>query len=959
MRPLCLWKDEFHESLIDWEMGTRDLAPPFFTNSLKDFPPARDRLSMKRMLSLYRFGRSRSLLVRCIALVAALFAVRGDAQDPPALELNVVTNVPYYTCGTNGLAVYYAVWASGSCASNAVINCTPPDGSLFTPGVWPVQCTATDTCGNSVSNGFTVTVQTDRTPPVIICPTNQIAYSIKGYAEVFYEWPYASDDTDTEVTCVPGPGSQFPLGTNIVTCTAYDPCGNTNTCSFIVEVRKPQVNGGLLPAGGMQIEWSGDDGLECTDDLSNPWEPVPNPSKPFSFFPTGSAKFIRPAPGIDYGIPTFRGAEIAYVETGLHNQTHTPGVTLRRNIHDWETAGGSTVLAANAGGSTSANVWSSAINIPFKFWFYGQPRTKLCVSKTGLATFDTNVANQPLSFAANVTKLPNPNFPAETIVCYQSAFIPLQPTNHVRAYLYGTAPNRQVWFVWHGHEKTDHGSTHTALVLEETSNRLLMVDMQAEFPLAGAPVEDEENDADPNGILDFTTIPSSARLAVGVQKDTNFFMQVPASPRVQLVNIMPHRQDNDFFVFKPFQVGRHVKGNGSEALSFVDTNVIQRMKRANIPGATVAITYKGRLVYNKSYGYANVETDTEMLPHHRSPIGSVSKIFTATGIFKLIEMGLIESVSNRIMEPNILGKPWFLEAFNQGLSNGNHTNSLAHLNKITLQHLLSHTAGYDGGADAVAAAELYNGGNYTTSPYSNAVKWFMATKPFLTNDVGVLSAYANHGFGQLGQVIENVTQTRYEDFIKAHVLSPIGIHHMRLNKTYLDEQDPVRDARRYHYYSSGAPHAASPFTGIIGPITYGYSKSENGAAGSWAGTARDLARFMCATDKLKNHSDILNTNSLNVMESDPVPEVGSAAHGWMRESSGRLWHNGSIGYGSAYMQKDTNGINIAVCANTANAGVCGDIAQTIYNEMKSAAVLGNINQFYDLFGAQLQLNLNP
>ena len=888
-----------------------------------------------------------------LCLVASV--ARSPAQTPQPLQIVCPGDFTAPACGAGSVVVVYPpVYAVGDCATNVILTCAPPSGSLFPLGVTTVTCTALDPCGGRSQCSFNVTVALDTSPPVLTPPTNMVVVTANPAGAYVDYGPFDLVDTgDPNVLPVftPASGSFFPLGTNLVLFSAVDQCGNSNGVTFKVEVRKAKVNAGLLP-DGMQITWEAD-GLECADDLIGPWEPAGGGSGSGLFPTTGAAKFFRPAPGIDHGIPLFRGAEIAYVETGLHDQAQTPAVTLRRLQDDNVTAGGSLVLAANAGGGTDVNVWSGEISIPFKFWFYGQPRTRLCVSKNGLVTFSTGVAGQSVGSAATPRALPNQFWPPETVACFQSAFLPLDATNHVRAYLYGTQPNRQVWLVWHGHEKTRHGHTHTALVLEETSNRLLMVDMAAEFPQADGPGPDED-DLDPLDPLVITTPPTDALLAVGVQKDTNAFTQVPASPRVQMVNASTLKQDNDFYVFKPYQVGRHRQGSGVSALSFIDPLAFAKLRDRNLPGVTLAVTYQGRLIYNKSFGYADVERDIEMQPHHRAHIGSVSKILTATDIFKLVELGTLASVSNLISDPNLLGRPYVYQALQDGINSGKqNATAIAHFNQITLQHLMSHTAGYiRSGDDELAIA--YTGVPYDNLTYSNVIQWSFATQRFLTNGPGKLSSYSNHGFGHLGQIIEYLTGMTYEQFTKTYVLNPIGLTRVQLGKTYLSEQDPLRDARRYHNYASGSPHIASKFTGLLGPFTYGYSKFPIGSAGSWTATARDLARFMCGTDQLPNHSDILTPASLDLMESDPVPAVGKTAHGWVREANGRLWHNGSIGYGSAYMEKNPNGVNLAVVCNTADATELGKLVAAIRAQL-TPAVLNGLPKFYDLFPGQLQL----
>jgi hypothetical protein len=558
-------------------------------------------------ISLFAVRSFRLGLALACGSLAELSA-RGQIEQP--IEIQCPNNFTLSTCGRNPAQAFFAPGISGTCASNATVECTPPNGSSLSIGVHPVECVAFDTCGNKQACTFLITVAMDQKPPVLDCPTNQVAYTIGNSASVDYELPSVFDDTDHEWQCVPGPGSMFPVGTNVVTCFASDLCGQSNTCSFLVIVKPPKLNLDPSPAGGLLLNWEGD-GLDCADDLAGPWLPAGEGSGSSPLRPVGSAKFFKPAGGPDNGIPRETNSEIAYIETGLNMPAMTPGVTLRRSSTDVATMGGQVILADTAGGGLHLNAWSGVIDLPFKFWFYGEPQTKFCVSKHGLFTFSTNVAETPAPYgmAAAPRQLPDTNLPPNSIQCFASAFIPVEPGNHVRAYLYGSAPLRQVWIIWHGHPRVGHGATTTGLVLEETYNRILLVDMEAQNPPFD--VDDALNldDFDPTKPEISIGPPPSAVLAVGIQRDPTRFSQVAASPRVLMVNQSSSQADNDFYLFKPFNVGKHKHGSAVNALTVVDAEAAKRMKASNIPGATVAVTYRGRLIFNKGYGYANVERD--------------------------------------------------------------------------------------------------------------------------------------------------------------------------------------------------------------------------------------------------------------------------------------------------------------------------------------------------------------
>jgi CubicO group peptidase (beta-lactamase class C family) len=69
----------------------------------------------------------------------------------------------------------------------------------------------------------------------------------------------------------------------------------------------------------------------------------------------------------------------------------------------------------------------------------------------------------------------------------------------------------------------------------------------------------------------------------------------------------------------------------------VDKIARDAVEQHYLPGLSIAVSKHGRLVYRKSYGFANLEMNTLLRPHHRMRLGSVSKILTTLGIMKLIE----------------------------------------------------------------------------------------------------------------------------------------------------------------------------------------------------------------------------------------------------------------------------------------------------------------------------------
>ena len=147
------------------------------------------------------------------------------------------------------------------------------------------------------------------------------------------------------------------------------------------------------------------------------------------------------------------------------------------------TTGWNEILAASLG----ANQWSSAEAIPFPFDFYGSPVTHFIASGNGLVTFDTTViGNTPPN--ANVA-LPDPGVPDKTIACFWDEFTGSPPTgSNDRVYTkeFGTAPNRQLWIRWFSYEWGPTGDfNYVSVVLEETSNKIYIVDVYNSSSLVG------------------------------------------------------------------------------------------------------------------------------------------------------------------------------------------------------------------------------------------------------------------------------------------------------------------------------------------------------------------------------------------------------------------------------------------------------------------------------------------
>ena len=68
------------------------------------------------------------------------------------------------------------------------------------------------------------------------------------------------------------------------------------------------------------------------------------------------------------------------------------------------------------------------------------------------------------------------------------------------------------------------------------------------------------------------------------------------------------------------------------------------MQTYNAPGAALAVSVNGRMVYSKGYGLADVAANSAVDPDNQFRVASISKVFTSTAIMKLVDDGLLKQL---------------------------------------------------------------------------------------------------------------------------------------------------------------------------------------------------------------------------------------------------------------------------------------------------------------------------
>jgi len=267
-----------------------------------------------------------------------------------------------------------------------------------------------------------------------------------------------------------------------------------------------------------------------------------------------------------------------------------------------------------------------------------------------------------------------------------------------------------------------------------------------------------------------------------------------------------------------------ISGRQIAALSEIDRMMVRFIKDNQVPGAALALTRNGKLIYARGFGFADKENQTGVAPDSLFRIASISKPITAVAVLQLVEQGKL-SLSDRAFRILKL-KPFTI---------GEQAKD-PRIDEITIQQLLNHTAGWDrrqsfyplifDGPVKIAKAMSVD----PPAQPEDIIRYMMA-KP-LDFEPGDRFAYSNLGYIILGRIIEQVSGERYEAFVQNSVLAPIGIHTMQIGQT----DKNFRASKEVTYYTQDGYKKTAQFGSEKGHlVTAPYTQNIEAcdAAGGW------------------------------------------------------------------------------------------------------------------------------
>lgn len=300
-------------------------------------------------------------------------------------------------------------------------------------------------------------------------------------------------------------------------------------------------------------------------------------------------------------------------------------------------------------------------------------------------------------------------------------------------------------------------------------------------------------------------------------------------------------------------------------------------EKAN-PGIAVLIARDGKIIYDKGYGYADMEHKTKISPQTKFRIGSITKQFIASGIMKLQEEGTL-SVNDKLSK-------YFPDFPRAG--------------EVTIHQLLTHTSGIHSFTNKESFL------NDVVKPVTNdsLINYFRNDEYDFSP--GERYQYNNSGYFMLGLIIEKVSGLNYGEYLKKTFFDPIGMTNSGVYSTKIKLTD---EALGYEKQSDKYKRALD------------WNMDWAGGAGSLYSTTEDLYKW---NEALFNNK-VLKPESMKaaftpvVLNNGSIPPGIKYGYGWgLNEYRGvsSIGHSGGLhGFISQLMRIPKSNMTVVLLTN--------------------------------------------
>ncbi|MGI9531545.1 serine hydrolase domain-containing protein [Lutimonas sp.] len=245
-----------------------------------------------------------------------------------------------------------------------------------------------------------------------------------------------------------------------------------------------------------------------------------------------------------------------------------------------------------------------------------------------------------------------------------------------------------------------------------------------------------------------------------------------------LISFISYSQTKSIKNSPPLTVGQPAEvGMSEERLSIIDDMINESISSNEIPGAVVLVARKGKIVYHKAFGKADVSANRILKKDDIFRIASQTKAITSTAVMMLWEEGKF-----RMDDPV---SKYIPEFENVQVLDSLHEDDLTYTTikadkPITIRHLITHTSGigygYIDGDERIKKIYKKAGVTdlFTTAPLTIGENVKILAKLPLHHHPGEKFTYSE-GLDVLGYFIEIISGMPLDDFFKSRIFDPLDM----------------------------------------------------------------------------------------------------------------------------------------------------------------------------------------
>jgi CubicO group peptidase (beta-lactamase class C family) len=281
----------------------------------------------------------------------------------------------------------------------------------------------------------------------------------------------------------------------------------------------------------------------------------------------------------------------------------------------------------------------------------------------------------------------------------------------------------------------------------------------------------------------------------------------------------------------------------------LDSIITSTMNQYYLPGVATAIFKKGQVIWNKNYGYRDVDNFLDVNDSTSFLLASASKTVTGLALMQLWEQGLFN------LDDDING---YLPSHFQ-IVNPMYPNDI-----ITFRHLLTHTSSIDRddqlllnyiswGNDSPIAIDSFlveylmpGGQHYNYGPYNNYAP-------------GTQWQYSNHVYALIGYLVEILSGIDFPNYCQINIFGPLDMNETAWYKSGLDTNN-----------------LAIPYTwDNVNFVPYGYYGNPDYPCGWLKSSSSDLINYISAfTNRGQfNGYTLLDSSTIDLMNTIQYPSV--------------------------------------------------------------------------------------